>query len=87
MVDYSISYDPSSSLLFASFKYVGKDFESDMAATRAHEPTRKWWAMTDGFQESVNPGAVSSEMGGTAGRKGEKVPGWWKDLEEVFYVR
>lgn len=37
---------------------------------------REWWKMTDSFQESVVPGAVSSEAG---------VPSWWKPMEEVFY--
>jgi L-rhamnose mutarotase len=86
ITDYSIAYDRESSLLFASFKYTGRDWDGDMAAMRAHEPTRRWWAMTDGFQESVNPGAVSSERGGTVGEDGRKVPGWWKECEEVFYL-
>lgn len=37
---------------------------------------REWWKMTDGFQESMVPGATSSEAG---------EPAWWKPLEEVFY--
>ena len=52
-----------------------------MRRTREHAKTREWWAMTDGFQQSLNPGAVSSEQGGVDG-----VPGWWKEVEEVFYV-
>ncbi|KAJ9608439.1 hypothetical protein H2200_007427 [Cladophialophora chaetospira] len=86
IVDYSISYDPGSSLLFASFKYVGKDFEADMQKTREHGPTRQWWSMTDGYQESINPGAVSSEKGGTVGKDGKKISSWWKQCEELFYV-
>ncbi|EXJ63766.1 hypothetical protein A1O7_00101 [Cladophialophora yegresii CBS 114405] len=84
--DYSIAYDRDTSLLFASFKYTGRDFEGDMAKMRAHEPTRRWWAMTDGFQQSLNAGAVSSEKAGTAGADGKKVPSWWKECEEVFYL-
>jgi L-rhamnose mutarotase len=57
-----------------------------MAAMRAHEPTRKWWAMTDNYQQSLNPGAVSSEAGGTFNKDGTKIPGWWKETEEVFYM-
>ncbi|OCT53137.1 DUF718 domain protein [Cladophialophora carrionii] len=86
MADYSIAYDRDTSLLFASFKYTGRDFEADMAKMRAHEPTRRWWAMTDAFQQSVNPGAVSSEKAGTVGEDGKKVPGWWKECEELFYL-
>lgn len=76
----SISYDDASHLLFASFKWTGEDFEADMKAMRENEKVREWWRMTDGYQESVAEGAVSSEDGGVDG-----VPGWWKPLEEVFY--
>ncbi|KAK5214042.1 hypothetical protein LTR41_000234 [Exophiala xenobiotica] len=79
--DYSISYDPSTSILFASFKYTGQDFDADMASMREHDKTREWWAMTDGYQESLNSGAVNSETGGVDG-----TPGWWKEVEEVFYL-
>lgn len=37
---------------------------------------REWWKMTDSYQESYVPGAISSEAG---------VPAWWKGLEQVFY--
>ncbi|KAI1628622.1 rhamnose mutarotase [Exophiala viscosa] len=79
--DYSISYDSSTGILFASFKYTGTNFEEDMEAVRQDAKTREWWKMTDGYQESLNPGAVSSEMGGVNG-----TPAWWKELEEVFYI-
>lgn len=38
--------------LFATFKYVGTDFEGDMEAMRANPKVREWWAMTDGMQVS-----------------------------------
>lgn len=76
----SISYDEVSHILFASFKWTGHDFEADMKAMRENEKVREWWRMTDGYQQSVAEGAVSSEKGGVDG-----VPGWWKPLEEVFY--
>ncbi|RKU41980.1 hypothetical protein DL546_001722 [Coniochaeta pulveracea] len=75
--DYSIYFDDYSKILFAYFKYVGDDYESDMEKMRANPKVREWWRMTDGFQESLVPGAVSSEAG---------EPGWWKPLEEVFHV-
>ena len=62
--------------LFATFKYVGDDYEGDMEKMRANPMVREWWAMTDGMQESPISGAVSSAEG----------PGWWKVLEEVFYT-
>lgn len=36
--------------LFATFKYVGTDFEGDMERMRANPKVREWWAMTDGMQ-------------------------------------
>ena len=38
--------------LFATFKYVGTDFEGDMELMRANPKIREWWAMTDGMQAS-----------------------------------
>ncbi|KAI6089391.1 rhamnose mutarotase [Hypoxylon rubiginosum] len=75
--DYSIYHDPATGILFATFKYVGIDFEGDMERMRENVKVREWWAMTDGFQESVVPGAKNSESGS---------PPWWKELEEVFYL-
>lgn len=44
---------------------------------RANPKVREWWKMTDSLQESMVPGAKSSESG---------EPAWWKPLEEVFYL-
>ncbi|KAI3327394.1 DUF718-domain-containing protein [Xylariaceae sp. AK1471] len=75
--DYSIFHDPGTGILFASFKYVGYDYAGDMEKMRENPKVREWWAMTDGFQESLVPGAKSSEAEG---------PAWWKEVEEVFYT-
>ncbi|KAI1452618.1 rhamnose mutarotase [Annulohypoxylon moriforme] len=75
--DYSIYHDHGTGILFATFKYVGYDYKADMERMRANPKVREWWAMTDGFQESMVPGAKSSESGD---------PAWWKVLEEVFYL-
>ncbi|PKS12063.1 hypothetical protein jhhlp_001359 [Lomentospora prolificans] len=75
--DYSIFHDEGSGILFATFKYVGYDYEGDMERMRENPKVREWWAMTDGFQESLVPGATSSEAGN---------PSWWKPIEEVFHV-
>ncbi|KAI1212843.1 rhamnose mutarotase [Annulohypoxylon truncatum] len=75
--DYSICHDPGTGILFATFKYVGYDYSGDMERMRGNPKVREWWAMTDGFQESLVPGAKSSESGN---------PAWWKELEEVFYL-
>ncbi|KAK6540440.1 hypothetical protein TWF694_009235 [Orbilia ellipsospora] len=75
--DYSIflSLEPRPTL-FASFKYVGNDFDGDMARMAANPKVQEWWDMTDGMQESPVEGAVGSASG----------PGWWGQTEEVFYV-
>ncbi|KAI2619732.1 rhamnose mutarotase [Hypoxylon sp. NC1633] len=75
--DYSIYHEPDTGILFATFKYVGYDYEGDMERMRENAKVREWWAMTDDFQKSVVPGAKSSESGS---------PAWWKELEEVFYL-
>ncbi|KAK3336954.1 rhamnose mutarotase, partial [Cercophora scortea] len=73
--DYSIFHDPGTGILFASFKYTGSDFDGDMEKMRDNPKVREWWKMTDGFQESMVPGAKDSESG---------TPAWWKPVEEVF---
>jgi len=74
--DYSIFYDDKTGILFASFKYVGYDYQGDMEKMRENEKVREWWKMTDGYQESLVEGAESSAAG---------EPSWWKPLEQVFY--
>ena len=76
MVD-SIFHDEGTGILFATFKYVGYDYEGDMERMRENPKVQEWWAMTDSFQESLVPGATSSESGS---------PSWWKPMEEVFHV-
>lgn len=75
--DYSIYYDKDTNILFASFKYVGYNFDNDMERMAENEKVKEWWRMTDSLQESLVEGAKSSETG---------TPPWWKRLEEVFYV-
>ncbi|KAI5848598.1 hypothetical protein DFP73DRAFT_541722 [Morchella snyderi] len=75
--DYSIFFDDKTYTLFATFKYVGTDYEADMKKMAANEKVREWWDVTDQMQESPIEGAVSSKEG----------PGWWKATEEVFYMK
>ncbi|KUI72751.1 L-rhamnose mutarotase [Cytospora mali] len=77
IVDYSIFYDDQTHILFATFKYVGYNYEGDMETMRENPKVREWWKMTDELQESMVPGATSSEAG---------QPAWWKPVEEVFYL-
>jgi L-rhamnose mutarotase len=69
-----IFLDADTNTLFASFTYVGYDFEGDMARLREEPKVREWWKVTDAMQESLVPGAKGSADGQ-----------WWKPLEEVFY--
>ncbi|KFY69994.1 hypothetical protein V501_10082 [Pseudogymnoascus sp. VKM F-4519 (FW-2642)] len=73
--DYSIFHDPGTGILFASFLYVGYGFADDMERMRDNPKVREWWALTDGMQESLVEGAVSSADGG-----------WWREVESVFYA-
>jgi len=75
--DYSIFLDPDTSILFASFKYVGHAYASDMERMRENPKVQEWWKMTDSYQESFVPGAKSSA---------DEEPAWWKGVEEVFYL-
>jgi len=36
--------------LFATFKWVGSDWEGDMKKMSENPEVREWWAMTDGMQ-------------------------------------
>lgn len=73
--DYSIFYDATTGLLFASFKYSGADFEADVAEMSADPETQKWWTVTDAMQVSLNEGSQGS--------RDEKIS-WWTGCTEVF---
>lgn len=45
----SIFYD-NDRTLFATFKYVGDDWDGDMKRMHENPKVREWWAMTDGMQ-------------------------------------
>ena len=72
----SIALDKVTFTLFATFKYIGTDWDTDMKKMSDNPVVQRWWEMTDSMQESFIDGAVASKEG----------PGWWKDLEEVFYT-
>lgn len=74
----SIFHDEESGILFATFKYVGYDYAGDMERMKDNPRVREWWKMTDGWQESLVPGATSSESADG--------PPWWKAIPEVFYT-
>ncbi len=67
IVDYSIHYYAPLHLLIANMKYTGTDYEADMNKVAEDPETQRWWAMTDGMQESLVEGATGS---------GKDIP-WW----------
>ncbi|KAF2774533.1 rhamnose mutarotase [Teratosphaeria nubilosa] len=72
--DYSIFLDERTMTLFATMKYTGSNYDDDMKRMAENPEVQKWWAMTDGMQESF-----------VEGSKGSTDPkGWWLGLEEVF---
>jgi L-rhamnose mutarotase len=67
--DYSIYRHGD--ILFASFAYVGVDFEADMATMAADPVIERWWALTDAMQVPY----------------AERAPGaWWLTLREIFHT-
>ncbi|PSN69073.1 L-rhamnose 1-epimeras-like protein [Corynespora cassiicola Philippines] len=74
--DYSIYFlEVPRPMLFASFKWVGSDWDEDMKRMAANPKVQEWWKMTDSYQESPHPGATGSASGP-----------WWQVAEEVFYT-
>jgi L-rhamnose mutarotase len=63
-------------MLFASYKYVGSDWDGDMKRMAANPKVQEWWKMTDSMQESMEPGAAGSAYGP-----------WWTMMQEVFYTK
>ena len=61
--------------LFATFEYVGDDFEADMAGIADDPVTREWWQRTDPCQEPVE-GTSSGSIEGN----------WWTTMEELFHT-
>lgn len=57
--------------LFATFEYVGDDFEADMARMAADPETQRWWAEMKPLQEPL-PDRAEGE--------------WWTTMKEVFHL-
>lgn len=64
--------------MFASFKYVGKDWQGDMMRMAENATVQEWWQMTDKMQRSPNDGAKGSYEGNRG------APDWWAPMVEVF---
>ncbi len=69
--NYSIFLREPENLLFSYWEYVGEDFDTDMARMAEHEPTQRWWQLTDPCQTPLK-----SRVGN------EK----WSSMEEVFHA-
>lgn len=69
--NYTIFLREPENLLFSYWEYVGEDFAADMARMAEHEPTQRWWQLTDPCQTPLE-----------SGKKGEK----WAGMEEVFHA-
>lgn len=46
VLDYSIHYLEPHSLLIAHMRYIGSDFDGDMAQIAADENTKRWWKVS-----------------------------------------
>src|SRR5918992_3916265 len=57
-------------LLFATFEYVGDDFDADMAKMAADPKTQEWWSVCMPMQQPV-PEAGAGD--------------WWTTIPEVFH--
>jgi L-rhamnose mutarotase len=69
ITNYSIFIEVD--LRVAYFKYVGSDFESDVALIAADPITREWWSHTDPCQVPF-PSAEPGQM--------------WRDAQEVWHL-
>ena len=69
--NYTIFLREPENLLFSYWEYDGTDFEADMAEMARHEPTQKWWQLTDPCQMRLDSAS-----------DGEK----WSSMEEVFHA-
>jgi L-rhamnose mutarotase len=69
--NYTIFLREPENLLFSYWEYSGDDFDADMARMATHEPTQRWWQLTDPCQQPM-----------ASAPAGEK----WSPLEEVFHA-
>lgn len=58
--------------IFATFKYVGDDFDGDMAKMKANPKVSEWWAMTDGMQVFI---PLFGKLGGIRSLEGSYANG------------
>lgn len=54
MLDYSIHYLEPVNLLIAHMRYIGSNYEADMAEIGKSEATQRWWKVSL-FPPSISP--------------------------------
>lgn len=59
-------------VLFASYEYVGGDWEADQAKMAADPVTREWWSLTDPCQYGFDEGAPDGVR--------------WQRLDEIWHL-
>jgi len=75
ITDYSIfltQFDNGKWYLFASFDYVGTDFEADMEVMAENPEVIRWWKETDPCQIPLKSRAEGD---------------WWKSMDEVYRLK
>ncbi len=68
--NYSIFLREPENLLFGYWEYHGTDIAADLERMKQHEPTRRWWQLTDPCQSPL-PSRAEGE--------------WWAPMQEVFH--
>lgn len=69
--NYTIFLREPENLLFSYWEYVGTDFAADMARMAEHEPTQRWWQLTDPCQRPLDSCSTDEK---------------WAGMEEVFHA-
>ncbi|UDL92595.1 L-rhamnose mutarotase [Mesorhizobium sp. PAMC28654] len=68
--NYSIFLREPENLLFATWEYVGGDFDADMELMKQNPAMQEWWTICDPLQQPLET----------------RAPGeWWARMEPVFF--
>lgn len=60
-IDYSIHYLEPVNLLIAHMRYIGNDYEGDMAEIGKSEHTKKWWKVSPVSEFGIDPNTLVSD--------------------------
>lgn len=68
--NYSIFLREPENLLFATWEYMGEDFNADMELMKLNPAMQEWWTICDPLQQPLET----------------RAPGeWWARMEPVFF--